>query len=121
MRPKRGMSFRRFPAPDPLPPNEEALAELVPLDAAVASMAERLKVVPCDAVDEAWRLQRRQGYSTRLRALHALAEAGGAVEDARRLALGGRSVETMTYRIKKARGLVEEAKMAMMNAERERT
>lgn len=120
MRPKRGMGQYSFPAPDPLPQNEEALAELVPLDAEVAAISARLKVAPCNAVEEAWRLQRRDGYSARLRALHALAEAGAAVYRARELANGGRSVEVMAYRLKEARRLVEEARVAMMNAERER-
>lgn len=120
MRPKRGMSFRRFPAPDPLPANEEAIAECDVAQNDVDAIGARLKVTPGEALDEAWRLQRRSGYSARLRACHALANANAAVYRARLIAAGGISRDTVESRLKEARRLVEEAKMAMMNAERER-
>lgn len=117
---RRGLPRYRFPAPDPLPANEEALAECAAMQGEVDAIGLRLKVAPGEALVEAWRLQRRHGYSARLRACHALAEAGAAVYRARELANGGRSVEVMAYRLKEARRLVDEARVAMMNAERER-
>jgi len=120
VRPKRGMNLIRFPAPDPLPANEEALVECAALQGEVDAIGQRLKVAPSEALEEAWWAQRRSGYSTRLRACHALANAHAAVYRARIIANGGISRDSIGSRLKEARRLVEEAKMAMMNAERER-
>ena len=119
VRTKRGMGRYRLPAPEPLPANEEALAECAILQVEGDAIGQRLKVAPSEALDEAWRLQRRQGYSTRLSACHRLANAHGSIERARFLANGGTARDTIESRLKEARRLVDEAKVAMMNAERE--
>lgn len=112
----RGMGRYRLPAPPPLPADEEALAECAALQGEVDTIGLRLKVAPGDALDEAWRLQRRQGWTPRLSACHALANANAAVYRARLVASGGWSTESLAYRIKEARALVEEARVAMMKA-----
>jgi hypothetical protein len=120
MRTKRGMGRYRLPAPEPLPADEDALAECACLQGEVDAIGLRLKVAPCEALDEAWRVQRRHGSMTRLSACHRLANAHGSIERARFLANGGTARDTLESRLKEARRLVEEAKMAMINAERER-
>lgn len=120
MIPKRGMNLIRFPAPDPLTANEEALAECAILQGEVDAIGSRLNVVPYEALEEAWRLQRRQGYSARLSACHRLANANAAVCRARLIANGGISRDSIGSRLKEARRVVEEARVAMINAERER-
>jgi hypothetical protein len=120
MRAKRGMGRYRLPATELLPANVEALAECASLQVEVDAIGSRLKVAPCEALDEAWRVQRRHGSMTRLSACHRLANAHGSIERARFLANGGTARDTLESRLKEARRLVEEAKMAMINAERER-
>jgi hypothetical protein len=117
MRTKRGMGRYRLPAPEPLPANDESLAECACLQGEVDAIGLRLKVAPCEALDEAWRLQRRQGYSARLSACHRLANAHGSIERARFLASGGTARDTLESRLKEARRLVEEARVAMIQAE----
>lgn len=117
---KRGMGPYRFPAPLPLPADEEAQRECAVLQVEVDAIGRRLKVAPCDALDEAWRLQRRQGWTPRLSACHALANANAAVYRTRLVASGGISRDSMGSRLKEARGLVDEARVATLNAERER-
>ena len=119
MRPKRGMGKYSFPAPDPLPPNEEALAVCAAFQVEVDTIGSRLKVAPSEALDEAWRLQRRHGYSARLSACHRIANANAAVHRARLIANGGVSRDSIGSRFKEARRVVDEARVAMMNAERE--
>lgn len=116
----RGMGRYRLPAPPPLPANEEALRECAVLQGEVDAIGQRLKVAPGDALDEAWRLDRIRGWSQRLTACHRLANAHAAVYRARLVASGGWSTESLAYRIKEARTLVEEARVAMMNVESER-
>lgn len=110
------MGRYRMPAPLPLPPNEAALREAALIAADVEAIGQRLKVAPCEALDKAWRLQRKHGPIERISAYHRLANANAAVFRACELAQGGRSIETMAFRLKKAVGLVEEAKVAMMKA-----
>ena len=111
---KRGMGPYRFPAPAPLPADEEAQRECAVLQGEVDAIGQGLKVAPDDALDEAWRIQRRQGWTPRLSACHALANANAAVYRARLVANGGISRDSMGSRLKEARGLVEEARVAML-------